>query len=288
MLASRGYAVLALPFFAYDDLPAVPDVLDLEYFEEAINFVMAQDNVIPDRCGMISVSKSTDIALLLSTKVPALTAVVCIAVVGVSYDTNLMYRGSLLSEGIKLSAEHITVDDKGRMLPNKHLIAEMLGTKPVVPIEQSSPDCHYLLVAGSDDTWLSYLTIPRLQEHMQKHNRSDKLEGIVYPGAGHLIEPPYGPLLSQSYQRMLPVQRHVAPKGLANVQASPDDMPGGVPNKEAYINGAPIFFGGQAKPTCDAQVDLWARMQRFLDRRVKDCSPWYQQYLAQTDMKSKL
>ncbi|XP_050192844.1 acyl-coenzyme A amino acid N-acyltransferase 1-like isoform X2 [Myiozetetes cayanensis] len=40
LLASRGFAVLALAFFAYDDLPRVLAQLDLEYFEEAADFLL--------------------------------------------------------------------------------------------------------------------------------------------------------------------------------------------------------------------------------------------------------
>ena len=53
MLASRGYAVLSLPFYAYKDLPrGMPSELELEYFEEACQYVMEQPNVIPDRWGI--------------------------------------------------------------------------------------------------------------------------------------------------------------------------------------------------------------------------------------------
>ncbi|XP_077139228.1 acyl-coenzyme A amino acid N-acyltransferase 1-like isoform X4 [Ranitomeya variabilis] len=39
LLASRGFASLALAYFAYDDLPKLLDELDLTYFEEAVQFL---------------------------------------------------------------------------------------------------------------------------------------------------------------------------------------------------------------------------------------------------------
>ena len=81
MLASRGFAALALPYFAYEDLPKVPKQMELEYFEDALHYVMGQDNVIPDRCAMISLSRSTDIAMRLLRIVPQLTALTCISMV---------------------------------------------------------------------------------------------------------------------------------------------------------------------------------------------------------------
>ena len=45
MLASKGILTLALAYFKYDDLPKVPDPLDLSYFEEATEFILKQPNV---------------------------------------------------------------------------------------------------------------------------------------------------------------------------------------------------------------------------------------------------
>lgn len=47
LLASRGFAVLAVAFFAYDDLPLVLKEVDLEYFEEATNLLLKHPKVCP-------------------------------------------------------------------------------------------------------------------------------------------------------------------------------------------------------------------------------------------------
>ena len=47
LLASRGFAVLALAFFAYDDLPRTLAQLDLEYFEEAAELLLRHPKVSP-------------------------------------------------------------------------------------------------------------------------------------------------------------------------------------------------------------------------------------------------
>lgn len=47
LLASRGFAVLALAFFAYDDLPRTLTQLDLEYFEEAAQLLLRHPKVSP-------------------------------------------------------------------------------------------------------------------------------------------------------------------------------------------------------------------------------------------------
>lgn len=46
LLASHGFAVLALAYFAYEDLPDKLLETDLEYFEEAANFLLAHPKVL--------------------------------------------------------------------------------------------------------------------------------------------------------------------------------------------------------------------------------------------------
>ncbi|XP_065694255.1 acyl-coenzyme A thioesterase 1-like isoform X10 [Patagioenas fasciata] len=42
LLASRGFVTLALAYMAFEDLPAMPEILELAYFEEAVNFLQKQ------------------------------------------------------------------------------------------------------------------------------------------------------------------------------------------------------------------------------------------------------
>lgn len=46
LLASHGFASLALAYFGYDDLPAHLDKVDLDYFEEAADFLLRHPKVI--------------------------------------------------------------------------------------------------------------------------------------------------------------------------------------------------------------------------------------------------
>lgn len=39
LLANMGYVVLALAYYGYQDLPKKPEMLDLEYFEEAVAYL---------------------------------------------------------------------------------------------------------------------------------------------------------------------------------------------------------------------------------------------------------
>lgn len=45
LLASRGFATLALAYMSFEDIPAMPEILELSYFEEAVNFLRKQQQV---------------------------------------------------------------------------------------------------------------------------------------------------------------------------------------------------------------------------------------------------
>lgn len=61
LLAAHGFAVLALAYFAYEDLPTLLLEVDLEYFEEAANLLLAHPKVskilflLP--CNLIAIDK---------------------------------------------------------------------------------------------------------------------------------------------------------------------------------------------------------------------------------------
>lgn len=45
LLASRGFATLALPYFGFEDLPRALTDLRLEYFEEAVDYLQKHPKV---------------------------------------------------------------------------------------------------------------------------------------------------------------------------------------------------------------------------------------------------
>ncbi|KAM3852016.1 LOW QUALITY PROTEIN: acyl-coenzyme A amino acid N-acyltransferase 1-like [Vipera latastei] len=82
LLASKGFAVLALAYFAYDDLPQTLEVIDLEYFEEATRLLLKNPKVRGPGLGIIGLSKGGEIALAMSTFLKEVVASVCIKMSG--------------------------------------------------------------------------------------------------------------------------------------------------------------------------------------------------------------
>ena len=79
LLASNGFAAMALAYFNHDDLPkAIPDI-ELEYFLEAVKWLKNHPQVQPGGIGLLGISKGADIALLLTANCPDVAATVCVS-----------------------------------------------------------------------------------------------------------------------------------------------------------------------------------------------------------------
>lgn len=66
LLACKGFAVLSLAFFGYDDLPETTEHLDLEYFIEAVEWLQSLPVVQKAGIGVISLCYGGILANLLA------------------------------------------------------------------------------------------------------------------------------------------------------------------------------------------------------------------------------
>jgi dienelactone hydrolase len=70
VLASHGYAVLALAYFRVEGLPKDLVEIPLEYFLKAIDWMKAQPSVDGKRIGVLGLSKGGELSLLLAANYP--------------------------------------------------------------------------------------------------------------------------------------------------------------------------------------------------------------------------
>ncbi|NXP17835.1 ACNT2 acyltransferase, partial [Scytalopus superciliaris] len=231
LLASRGFAVLALAFFAYDDLPRVLTQLDLEYFEEATDRLLRHPKVRGPGVGVVGVSKGAEVALAMASFLPRVAATVWINGTSFLHGTPLVY-GAVTIPPIPYHPERSLLTDTGAM-DNRAVYGDPRAPAhraSAIPVENVRGKV--LFVVGEadrnfDSKLFAELALARMPAG------SGRI--LASPGAGHLIEPPGSPLCSASTIRSAP---------------------------------RPLAWGGQAQPHARAQEHSWGEIVRFLEQQL--------------------
>uniref|UniRef100_A0A8D1LRP6 Bile acid-CoA:amino acid N-acyltransferase n=1 Tax=Sus scrofa TaxID=9823 RepID=A0A8D1LRP6_PIG len=202
LLAAHGFAALALAYFAYDDLPNQLQEVDLDYFEEAANLLLAHPKIQKPGIGVISVSKGAEIGLAMACYLKQVVATVCINGRNAIFEVPLRYRDLVLTP-IPSFLERMEVNASGAVRL-RHCMGDPrdeLNQQSVLPIEKSQGQI--LFIIGEDDECLNSRDYAeQALDQLQSHGRSDG-RMLLYPGAGHLIEPPYWPMCYGSWTRGL-------------------------------------------------------------------------------------
>uniref|UniRef100_U3III1 Acyl-CoA thioesterase 4 n=1 Tax=Anas platyrhynchos platyrhynchos TaxID=8840 RepID=U3III1_ANAPP len=138
LLANYGFAVLALAFYGYEDLPKEMKEFHLEYFEEAINYMLKHTQVLSD-CTQGRTCSATRISPF-----PPLGA-----------DTK---RIKINKSGI---ADIIDVLNNPLEGPNR---------RSFIPLEKA--ECRFLFIVGQDDhNWKSEFFAVEGSKHLQAHGK---------------------------------------------------------------------------------------------------------------------
>lgn len=229
LLATHGFAVLALAYFAYEDLPDRLKEIDLEYFEEAANLLLAHPKIRTPGIGVISVSKGAEIALAMACFLKQVAATVCINGANAIYEFPLRYK-DLVVTPVPSFLERVQFDVSGatRLRHYKGDTRDERNQKHVLPIEKAQGQI--LFIVGESDESLNSReyaeqALDRLRSHGKNNGRM-----LAYPGAGHLIEPPYTPLCYASPQ----------------------------PNMSSHL-----LWGGDTVAHAAAQEHSWGEIQKF-------------------------
>ncbi|XP_070613529.1 acyl-coenzyme A thioesterase 1-like [Erythrolamprus reginae] len=235
LLASRGFVTLAVAFLDFEDLPDFPEFLDLDYFGEAIEFLQKQQKVKSMNIGVLGLSKGADLAVALAAFYPDIQAAVSISGTGVNVFIPLKVKGHIIPPH-PYDIEKAKVAD----VPNALNISEMMddpkdpSTWPCrIPVERSFSK--YLFLCGQDDQNLkSQMFCQEAVSRLQQNGRH--VEFYCYPGAGHLLEPPYMPLCYTSFHK---------------------------------IWGTLLVWGGKWKEHAEAQEDAWRRILAFFRQHLR-------------------
>ncbi|XP_074508283.1 acyl-coenzyme A thioesterase 5-like [Sebastes fasciatus] len=230
LLASRGFVVLTVALYGHDDMPKYIKVVNLDYFEEAIKFLKKQDKVGSKGVGVISISKSGDLALSIASYLPDVDATVWINGCSANTLLPLHYKKSQILPALMFDIKKMIPTNSGVAIVKDGMhdpLAEE-NKATLVPIEQAKG--RFLFVSSEDDlNWDSKAYVDMMEERLKRHGK-DNFESVCYPGAGHYLEPPYGPYCPSSFH------------GVVNM---------------------PVAWGGVPKSHAAAEVVLWKRIQEF-------------------------
>ncbi|XP_075041748.1 acyl-coenzyme A amino acid N-acyltransferase 1-like [Mixophyes fleayi] len=234
LLASRGFASLALAYFAYDDLPIYLPHVDLTYFEEAAQFLQSHPKVSGAGVGVIGICKGAEMALAMATYLPQVLATVCINGTN-AVNGNTFSYGDLFLNGIPYQAERFLVTDTGALTLTN---AMKDPRKPehqdsVFPVEKARGSILFL-VGDKDQNYDSLFFAKEAMARAEKYGKKD-VYMQCYPGAGHLLEPPGSPFCPVSQSPFFPL---------------------------------PLTWGGELLAHCRAQEISWREMQDFLRKHI--------------------
>ena len=189
--------------------------------------------------GVISISKSGDIALSMASYLPGVKAVVSINGCCANTLFPLKYKGTVLPPLLP-DLEKIIRTEQGLLDITKTMPNPMAkeNQASVIPIERA--DSHFLFVASEDDkNWDSVFFAELAGQRLRAHGK-ENFEVVRYPKAGHFVDVPYMPF-----------------------------YPSGV----HAAAGEVVMFGGETRANAHAQVDLWGRVQEFFRKHLDSGHP---------------
>ena len=197
LLASHGFVVLALAFYAYKDLPGSFLNLELEYFIEAAQWLAKHEKVYQNGIGIVGVSYGAQIALQVAAECSLVSAAVAIAPLH-SVFVPVTYMGRSIGCREGMGFEVAKMADGDTLFGRDHLNYD---SEEVVKneIEVEKIKGKVLLICGNDDQSINATeNANRLEKRLVLHKRPPLMR-LDYPGTGHLIEVPYMPMCAMSF-----------------------------------------------------------------------------------------
>ncbi len=191
--ASHGFACLSLAYFAAPELSTAIERIPVEYFEKAIEWLLGQPKVRPNRVMLIGGSRGGELVLLLGSLLPKVRAVVAIAPSAVcwghGHNTSWTYRGKDIPFVSHMDAEpKWEVAHDGVLAQNYAVMFEkaMENKKSVqeamIPVERINGPV--LFIGGGDDRlWPATRMIELSMERMNARVHRD--ETLCFPLACH-------------------------------------------------------------------------------------------------------
>jgi dienelactone hydrolase len=175
-LASHGFAVLALAYFHYENLPPDLAAIPLEYFGQALAWMESRSEIAADRIAVVGTSRGGELALQLASMYPGIKAAVAYVPANVRFPSccgnlALPYAWTWRGQPLTFVPRGLLSDPQARM-------------RAAIAVEHIHGPL--LLIAGEDDGVWPSATMAADIENRLRHSRFPyQLELLKYPHAGH-------------------------------------------------------------------------------------------------------
>ncbi|XP_041836716.1 acyl-coenzyme A amino acid N-acyltransferase 1-like isoform X2 [Melanotaenia boesemani] len=193
LFASRGYASLALAYVGHKDLPGPPNQVNVgdSYFKAAVHLLQGHSQVAADRVGIIGLSFGCYLTLRIATNTGVKpSCLVCIN--GPVGSTMSLTHPDGRTELFDNFRKYWSYDEQGYVLFKEVSLPVNLPPESIVKLEKLN--CPLMYIVGEDDLSASSIeNADMIEKTLKAAGKSHLFTRLSYPGAGHLIEPPYSP-----------------------------------------------------------------------------------------------
>ncbi|XP_056462609.1 acyl-coenzyme A thioesterase 1-like [Gadus chalcogrammus] len=231
LFASKGIASLSLAYFGHKDIPGPPNQINVgdDYFRSAYNLLQDHPEVCGERIGLIGLSYGVYLVLHMATHIGLKPK--CVIGINGPVGSNDKWPSMMSGSSPKAVDEHGNFTVKDMTMPYN------IAKDNKIKIE--TLECPLLYILGEDDSnCASVESANEIEEVLRSAGKAQLFTRLSYPGAGHLIEPPYSPNTSVSLWRAKPKR----------IRA---------------------FWGGHPAPHAAAQEDAWKKMFDFMDCNLR-------------------
>ncbi|XP_039523842.1 peroxisomal succinyl-coenzyme A thioesterase-like [Pimephales promelas] len=231
LLASHGFASMALDYFAPKGL-RMQDV-DIAYFEKAYQILKNHPLVQTDQLAVLGLSFGSIVTLSIVAYSNVIKPQCCVSINGshlIPFDQNLFE----IIEEMKKNVDKLRGNDKNQVVHRDIFFST--SPDPPAKVDVGRIKCPLLLVTAGDDQAVPAVECAEdMEMMMEKAGSRHLVEVLTYPGAGHLIEPPYSPhFRATNFNLYLTKQKVV------------------------------MLWGGQTQSHAYAQEDSWNKILAFL------------------------
>lgn len=175
LLASHGYAALALAYFHYENLPPTIGNIPLEYFGQALDWMSRYPEIDSDQLAVTGASMGGELALQLGAIYPQIHAVVALVPSNVRF---VAFTGASLLPPWILHGQPLSYTRHGE--EGDSAVIEHAG----IPVEQTH-GAVLVIGGGADGVWPSGKMVDLIATRLRQRHFAYNFVELKYPRAGH-------------------------------------------------------------------------------------------------------